>query len=82
MRDEVGIRGQRRSWTSEVVDDTLPLAHGTLLALADFFKTLATVLALSEFGDVALDTLLGDLSLDFAGRALCVDNGNFVFVYP
>lgn len=49
--------------------------------MANFFKTLATVLALSELGDMALDTLLGDLSLDFAGRALCIDNGDFVFVY-
>lgn len=47
----------------------------------DFFERLAAILALSQFGDVTLNALLGDLALDLSGRALCVDNGNLVFVH-
>lgn len=61
MGDEVGIRGERRSCTGDA-----PLTHGTPLTWTVFLHTLTTILTLPQFSDMALNSLFGDLALDFA----------------
>ena len=79
MRGEI-VRWQWRMYAGKAMHHVLPLAHGSVLALADHSQLLAIGFAVPKIFNVLLNTLFGHLALELAGRALCVDMCKLVLV--
>jgi hypothetical protein len=79
MRDQiVGCGWRTRS--RYVVKDTLHITHWSLLARTNITFVVTSVLTVTEFTDVLLNTLFGECTLYLFAGSFGVGKGDFVFV--